>query len=60
MNLALAWTALGDRDRAFGWLERAYRDHLYLLRVVTVEQGFEPRRKDPRYAQLLARMRLSA
>ncbi|HET8773199.1 MAG TPA: winged helix-turn-helix domain-containing protein, partial [Thermoanaerobaculia bacterium] len=57
-NIALAWTALGDRDKAFAWLERAYRTHSYLLRVVTVEQGYEPLRSDPRYADLLRRMSL--
>lgn len=58
VNIALAWTALGDHDRAFAWLDRAYKDHLYLLRVVTVEPGYEPLRSDPRYADLLRRMSL--
>lgn len=57
-NLALAWTALGDPDKAFAWLERAYADRLFLLRMLPVEQGFEPLRKDPRYADLLRRMGL--
>ena len=57
-NLAVAWVALGDHDRAFYWLERAYRDQLYLLRWVAVGPGFEPLRKDPRYADLMKRMRL--
>jgi DNA-binding winged helix-turn-helix (wHTH) protein/TolB-like protein/Flp pilus assembly protein TadD len=57
-NLALAWTALGDHDRAFHWLERAYRDQLYLLRIVAVMPGYEPLRKDPRYVDLMKRMRL--
>jgi len=57
-NLALAWTALGDHDKAFYWLERAYADRLFLLRTLAVEQGFEPLRKDPRYADLIRRMGL--
>ncbi|HEY0157563.1 MAG TPA: tetratricopeptide repeat protein [Thermoanaerobaculia bacterium] len=57
-NLALAWTALGDHDRAFFWLERAYRDRLYLLRAVTVGPGYEPLRGDPRYRDLVRRMGL--
>lgn len=57
-GLALAWTALGDHDRAFHWLERAYRDHLFLLRVITVQPGYAPLRNDPRYADLLRRMKL--
>lgn len=55
-NLALAWTALGDHDRAFHWLERAYAKRTYLLRAINVEQGYEPLRKDPRYADLIRRM----
>lgn len=55
-NIALAWTALGDHDRAFQWLERAYAKRTYLLRMITVEQGFEPLRRDPRYADLIRRM----
>ena len=57
-NLALAWTALGNHDKAFEWLERAYADRLFLLRTAVVEQGFEPLRKDPRYADLVRRMGL--
>lgn len=56
VNLALAWTALGDRERAFHWLEEAYAKRSYLLRVITVEQGFAPLRSDPRYADLIRRM----
>jgi DNA-binding winged helix-turn-helix (wHTH) protein/TolB-like protein/Flp pilus assembly protein TadD len=58
VNLAMAWTALGDHDRAFYWLERAYRDHLYLLRVINVLRGFDPLRRDPRFADLIRRMGL--
>jgi tetratricopeptide (TPR) repeat protein len=57
-NLALAWTALGDHDHAFHWLERAYQDRLFLLRVITVQPGFAPLRKDPRYTDLVRRMGL--
>jgi DNA-binding winged helix-turn-helix (wHTH) protein/TolB-like protein/tetratricopeptide (TPR) repeat protein len=57
-NLALAWTALGNHDRAFYWLERGYADRLFLLRVVTVQPGFDPLRSDPRYADLMRRMGL--
>jgi DNA-binding winged helix-turn-helix (wHTH) protein/TolB-like protein/Tfp pilus assembly protein PilF len=58
VNLALAWTALGDHDRAFQWLERAYRDRLFLLRIITTNSGYEPLRSDPRYADLIRRMGL--
>ena len=59
VNIAVAWTALGEKDKAFAALERAFADRLYLLRVLTVEQGFEPLRSDPRYAGLVKRMGLA-
>lgn len=58
VNVAWAWTAAGDHDRAFAWLERALRDRSYLLRILTVEPGFAPLRTDPRYADLVRRMGL--
>lgn len=58
LNLALAFTALGNRDRAFFWLERAYDERLFLLRIVTVHPGYEPLRSDPRYADLVRRIGL--
>lgn len=58
MNIAVAWTALGEPERAFAWLEVAYAKHNYLLRVIAVEPGFDPIRNDPRFADLLRRMGL--
>lgn len=57
-NIALAWTALGNHDRAFHWLERGFEERIFLLRVITVQKGFAPLRGDPRYADLIRRMGL--
>ncbi|HVE72149.1 MAG TPA: tetratricopeptide repeat protein [Thermoanaerobaculia bacterium] len=57
-NIALAWTALGDFDRAFHWLDRALDHRLFLVRAVTVSPGFAPLRKDPRYAEVRRRLKL--
>ncbi|HEX8410714.1 MAG TPA: tetratricopeptide repeat protein [Thermoanaerobaculia bacterium] len=57
-NLALAWTALGNHDRAFHWLDRAYEERLYLLRVIAAKPGYAPLRGDPRYAELMGKMGL--
>ena len=59
-NIALAYAALGDRDAAFVWLERAYAQRLYLLRTLHVEQGYEPLRNDPRYDDLIRRLGFEA
>jgi DNA-binding winged helix-turn-helix (wHTH) protein/TolB-like protein/Tfp pilus assembly protein PilF len=57
-NLALAWVALGDFDRAFTWLNRACDRRVPLVRVVNAEPGFAPLRGDPRFAQLVKRIGL--
>lgn len=57
-NMALAWAALGDHDKAFALLERAAEDRMFLARTVIVEPGFAELRKDARYAALVRRMGL--
>jgi hypothetical protein len=58
--LAWVYAALGDKEPAFAWLEKAYRNHeggLILLGVAPVSQ---PIRHDPRFESLLRRMGLAA
>ena len=57
-NLALAWVALGDFDRAFSWLNRACDLRVPLVRMVNAEPGYAPLRSDPRFAQLVKRIGL--
>jgi TolB-like protein/class 3 adenylate cyclase len=57
---AFVWVYMGlqDKDRAFEWLDKAYevRDmNMIFLRVPEFKQGLAP---DPRYNQLLERMKL--
>lgn len=52
-DVACVYAALGDRDKAFQWLEQAYRDRsIFLLKIHPM---LDPLRGDPRYDQLLAR-----
>jgi serine/threonine protein kinase/Flp pilus assembly protein TadD len=57
--LALIHVALGERDGAFRWLEAAYGppNHPYLPWMRCVPE-FMPLRDDPRFADLLRRMKL--
>ncbi len=55
--LALVYTALGDHDRAFMWLERGVRDKTIFLYVNSMS-GLAPLRPDPRFDDLLKRMGL--
>ena len=62
-NLAAAYTALGDKDRAFYWLEQAfeYRENVSLdwgLMIIKEDRMLDPLRNDPRFADLLRRVGL--
>jgi hypothetical protein len=57
-HLALAHLGLGDRDAAFGLLEKACADREPSIVNLRVEPRFEPLRRDPRYGRLLERLRL--
>jgi hypothetical protein len=56
--LAMGYTALGDRDRAFELLERAYQTHSAGLIYFNVDPAYAPLRNDPRYADLVRRIGL--
>lgn len=51
---------LGEKERAFEWLEKAYVERVWVLGMLKVEPMFDPLRSDPRYADLLRRMNLSS
>ena len=58
-GLAMAHTGLGDRDGAFGWLERAYDLRDAFLHTVKATPAFEPLHADPRWDALLRRIGLA-
>ncbi len=57
--IALIYTAFGDGDRAFAWLERAYDQHDEMLGMLKTEWMFDSLRRDPRFSVLLRRVGLS-
>ena len=60
--LAIAYTGLGERDKALTALERAVDSHdISLLTGATplMDKTFDPLRGDARFAKILARMNLS-
>ena len=56
---AMVHIGLGEIDPAFEWLERAYQDRRGWLAYLKVEPDFDPLRTDPRFGDLLRRMRLA-
>ncbi len=57
-DLAKIHLALGEADAAFAMLERAYTERRGYLVYLRVEPLFDPIRSDPRFTDLVARMRL--
>ena len=51
-----AYLALGERDRAFEYLGRAYEERSHGLTYLKVDPILDPVRADPRYADLLRRV----
>jgi DNA-binding winged helix-turn-helix (wHTH) protein/TolB-like protein/Flp pilus assembly protein TadD len=56
-SIALIYIGLGDRDSAFQWLERAYEEHSTYMVYLKTDPLLDPVRSDPRFAQLLGKMR---
>jgi serine/threonine-protein kinase len=59
LPLAVLYTALGRTQEAFEWLNRAAEARDTLLCYIQVMPTFAPLRSDPRYVELLTRMRLN-
>lgn len=57
-SFAKDFAILGDMDRAFEYLERAYHERDGELTWIQTEPAFDNLRSDPRYASLLHRMGL--
>ena len=53
---ALIYTGLGESDRAFEWLERAYQERSTVLAYLRLDPRLAPLRSDPRYASLVKRL----
>lgn len=57
-RIALVYAGLGDTDRAFEWLEKAYQERsVWLIHVhLRVDPRLTTLHKDPRFTQLLQKM----
>ena len=63
VNMATYYAAIGEKDRAFYWLEQAYQYRGrgvggIEMRFLNREPQLEPLRSDPRYKDLLRRVGL--
>lgn len=58
-NFALIYAALGEKDQAFDWLEKAYEEHSVAMDHIKSRRWFDNLRSDPRFTDLLRRMDLA-
>ena len=56
LEMAMVYGVLGNRDRAFYWLDRAYSERILPMYIRTSPQ-FDSLRHDPRFASYVARLR---
>jgi tetratricopeptide (TPR) repeat protein len=57
-SIAGIHVALGDKDQAFRWLQRAYDEHSAPLYGIAIAPEFRALRSDPRFATLLSKLGL--
>jgi len=57
-DIASVYAALGDKDDAFLWLDRAFSEPSALLGSLRADPVMEPLRGDPRYLEVERRLRL--
>ena len=58
--IAGVYTALGERDKAFEWLEKGFEEHSPYMASIQHDFIFEPLHNDPRWTDLLRRIGLGS
>jgi TolB-like protein/DNA-binding winged helix-turn-helix (wHTH) protein len=57
INVAKVYERLGNKDKAFRWLDTAFKDHVpYLIWDVPANPDLDGLRSDPRYTDLVRRL----
>jgi len=58
IGIAWIYIGLGVKDEAFLWLDKAFAEQSDLMREIKTNPIYDPLRSDPRFTDLLKRMRL--
>lgn len=58
-NTAVVYAGLGEKDQAFEYLEKEYKEGAYYMTLIKVDPELDSLRSDPRFADLLRRMKLA-
>ena len=56
--MAFTYTSLGNKDRAFAWLDKAVEQRSWIIIYLKRDNVWEPLRSDPRFTSLLRRVGL--
>ena len=59
-DLAILYVGLGDKDRALEQLNKSYEDRAGFIIYLNVEPLFDPLRSDPRFAELVRKMKFQS
>jgi serine/threonine-protein kinase len=55
---AKIYSALGESDLAFEWLEKAYKEHDTSMATILTDESLKGLHQDPRFAKMLRKMKL--
>ncbi len=58
-DLAMSYAVIGEKERAFVWLEKAYEQHDPLLAQLKVDPSADSLRSDPRFQDMLKKLGLN-
>lgn len=59
LDMAVIYTGLGERDQALRWLQKAHEEHAAYFPAINVDPVFDVLRSDPRFQNLVDRIRLN-
>ena len=59
-DLAILYVGLGDKDRALEQLNKSYEDRAGFIIYLNVEPLFDPLRADPRFSELVRKMKFQS
>jgi tetratricopeptide (TPR) repeat protein len=57
-DLASLYLALGDRERGFEWLTKAFQDRCFEILSIKADPRFDPFREDPAFERLVVQLGL--
>jgi hypothetical protein len=52
-NIATIYAGLAEKEQAFAYLEKEYKEGAYYMNYLEVDPEFDSLRSDPRFTQLL-------